>query len=95
MSIKHDTVTVGTSATALTTPVADQSGNNYEIARSVRIENAGSVSVFLGGNDVTSADYGMELAAGEHVELDLGLTDVPYGVVASGTADVRLLHLGV
>jgi hypothetical protein len=95
MSVKHETLTVGTTPTALTTNRPDTSGNNYEVARSVVISNEGAVSVFIGGAGVTSTDYGFRLSAGATLAFDLIRSDSPMAVVASGTAVVRVLHLGV
>lgn len=92
MAIKFATVSVGTTATSLVGGVADESGSTR--VRSVLLANQGASSVFVGGSDVTTA-AGYELAAGAEVALDLDAGDVPYGVVASGTVDVGVLHTGV
>jgi hypothetical protein len=96
VAVKHSTVTVGIAATDLISPVADASGNNYDLARRVTISNPGSVSVFIGGPGVTTTDFGYELKATSQVSFDLHQTDVLYGVVIGpGTQNVHLLHLAV
>lgn len=96
MSVKHsNSVVVAVTATSLTAPVADHSGNNYEVARSLVLTNTGSVDLFLGGSDVTSASFGYKLAAGKEMSLDLGRGDELFAAVATGTSTVRILHLGV
>lgn len=87
MSVKHASVSVGTTATSLLTGVTDINEN-----RSIVLTNAGSASVYIGGSDVTTSVYGYELAAGGELAIDLQQGDVPYGVVASGTVTVRALH---
>jgi hypothetical protein len=73
--------TVTTSATLIATTV---SGTDVSVLR-----NYGSVTVFLGGPDVTEAT-GFPLLAGESVGIPPGPT-VVYGITPSATADVRAL----
>lgn len=90
MSVRHASVTVGTTATSLIAGVSDINAN-----RSIVLTNKGAVSVFVGGSDVTTSAYGYELAAGGELALDLKSGDVPYGIAASAGQTVRVLHTGV
>lgn len=95
MAVKHSSVTVGDEAGSLLAGVADEGGNNYDVARSVVLTNASGATVYVGGPGVTTTEYGYALASGASLSLDLGLEDIPFAVVATGTATVRVLHLGV
>jgi hypothetical protein len=92
MSVKHSKTDVGTSAVALTAGVADQAGQSFD--RSILVSNRGAASVFLGGSDVTTTDFGYELVAGGEIALELA-GDELYAVAASGTQTVRVLHTRV
>lgn len=94
MAVRHASVPVGTAATDLLTGSPDISGYQ-DIARSVLLTNTSAVNVFIGGPGVTTTNYGYVLAAGATLGLDLKNDDVPFGVVATGTATVRALHTGV
>lgn len=88
-------VTVATTATRLDTAAAsDTSGAGQSIA----LYNASSVSIFVGGSDVTTAN-GFTLAAGASLSIDLdrwgGAEEGLYGIVAAATAEVRVLEVGV
>ena len=83
-------VSVGTTATRV--DVTDPWYANSALG-SVLVRNRGSVSVFLGGSAVTTAN-GFELGAGESVSMDLGTKDTLYGIVASGTARVDVVQIG-
>lgn len=92
--IKHNKVTVTTTAVSLKGTLVDTSQDG-EIVRSVLYTNTGAVTVYLGGSDVTSSSYGYALAAGASVALDLYRGDEVWAVTASGSADVIGLHSGV
>lgn len=92
MAVAHSTVTVGTAAVSLI-DVNDTAGDKY--SRTVLLSNPGTNSVFLGGPDVTTGDFGYELQAGGEVSIDLGVRDVPYAIAAAPGESVRVLHLGV
>lgn len=94
MSVKHSSVTVGTSASSLLGGVVDGSGNKGDVAFSSVFTNIGATSVFIGSAAVTTSSYGYELKAGASIALDLTAGDDPYGVVATGTAVVKYLHTG-
>ena len=82
--ILASTTSVTTTATAI--PATALSGR-----RSMVIHNNGTVTVFLGSSAVTTSN-GLPLAAAEKQGLDLDDGVVLYGIVASGTADVRTLE---
>src|SRR5690348_3684526 len=73
-------VSVGTAATLILAANA----NRY----SANIVNNGSQTVYLGKDNTVTTANGFPLAAGEELE-DRETTDAWYGIVASGTADVR------
>lgn len=75
--------TVGTSATAIV-------GGNAR-RRFVTLYNNGASTVYLGKSTVTVAT-GFPLAAGRYLE-DIDTLDEWYGIVASGTGDVRYLEV--
>lgn len=87
MSTSNATKSVTTTATRLDS--ADQSAG-----ASVAVKNVGAVTVYVGGSGVTTA-AGYPLAAGEAISLDVGKTDEVYGIVATGTCEVRVLESGV
>lgn len=93
MAFKFASVSVGTTATSLTSGVTDTRPGG-EVSRSILIANKGSASVYLGGPTVTSA-AGYDLVAGAEVSFDLGSDDEPFAIAASGTVTVHVLHMGV
>ncbi|MFD6636759.1 hypothetical protein ACFWDN_13190 [Micromonospora chalcea] len=99
MAVAHSTKTVGTAATSLLEGVNDANVQPYtsknETARSVVLTNAGSETVLLGGPGVTASSYGYALEPAASMAVDLTSSDLLYGVVATGTSTVRMLHLGV
>lgn len=92
MTVKHSTVSVGTTAVSLTAAVAE-ADNTY--GRSLVAYNEGTATVYIGGSDVTTGAYGYPLAAGGEIALDVAGSDEPFAVAASGTVTLRVLHLGV
>ena len=57
--------------------------------------NNGSATVFLGPTGVTTgvaATAGFPLKAGQKISLDIDDTVVLYGIVSSGTVNVRVLE---
>jgi hypothetical protein len=91
MSIDHASVTVADTATSLLGDVEDSQGNHQ---RSILLSEP-SATIYVGGPGVTDEDYGYKLESGGELPIDLFSGDVLYGVVASGTATVRVLHTGV
>ena len=96
MAIDARAVTVETTATRLDT--ADETDSVAGSA--VAVYNNGSVTVYVGDSGVTTSN-GFPLAAGSSMsfEIDTEPGDLPgdalYGIVASGTAEVRVLELGI
>lgn len=84
--IKDTAVTVTTSLTPLpSTPL--------NARRSITIYNNGSVSVFVGGANVTAAS-GIPVPASTYgPSLDIGERAILYAVTASSTADIRVLEI--
>lgn len=86
MALTSRAVTVTTSATRLDATSADESRRGS----SVLPYNAGAVTVYLGGSDVTTAN-GVPMSASSYgPSYDLAVSDALYGIVASGTCDVRV-----
>lgn len=97
-------VSVTTAATRLDT--ANETGGHR--GSSIAAYNNGSAIVYLGGSGVTTAT-GLPLAPGAYFSTDLGGTsDLPaetlagsddhegvYGIVASGTVEVRTFEVGL
>ena len=86
MAVSSSAVTVATTATVVST--GGSSGGE-----AVSIYNNGAATVYLGASGVTTAD-GYPLAAGEHIAVDLERGESVYGIVASGTVEVRVLEAG-
>jgi hypothetical protein len=87
MAVNSRAVSVGTTATRL-----DNSGNN---AQSLAVYNAGSATVYVGGSDVTTANGIPVAATSWGPGMDLKPGDALYGIVASGTHEVRVIESGV
>lgn len=93
MAVQHRTVTVGTTATDLTSAVLDKDGFE-DVTRSVTVQNTAGATLYVGGPGVTTADYGLSIPADTIVAFDLRRTDVLYGVLAAA-GDVHVMHTGV
>lgn len=78
-------------STISTTAAVIPTAGNYGGRRSVLLQNRGSASVFIGSSSVT-ASTGVEVAAGDLIELQLAASVTLYGVTSSGSADVRTLE---
>jgi len=84
MAILHASVTVGT------TPINLSLGN--ENSNSKLVVHSGG-ALYIGGPDVTSST-GLHVANNETIQLELFRGEDVYGVVATGTIDVRVLQNG-
>ena len=96
MAVEHARVTVGATATLLSTTVVQDTG--LPVVRhttSVQNPTGSGKTVYLGGAGVTSTDYGFALAEGSDWTTDLQPGEAMYGVVASATATVNVLRVGV
>lgn len=89
MAIDNRAVSVATTATRLD---GDAEGR---AASAVAVHNNGASTVYLGDSGVTTAN-GFPLAAGASVSFEMDdQGDTLYGIVASGTVEVRVLEVGV
>lgn len=89
MAVTHSIVSVGTTATVISSAANDRDGH------SVCIQNpSASTTVYIGGAGVTTSSYGVALAGGADISLDLLQGEIVYGVVASSTQNVNVLRAG-
>jgi hypothetical protein len=89
MAVSHSRVSVGTTATKLTSDFDGKDG------QTINVQNpAGGADVFLGGEGVTTTDYGFLLGAGISFSVELQDDEKLYGVVASSTQTVNILRQG-
>jgi len=58
--------------------------------KSILVRNYGSASLFIGGNNSVTTGNGFEVQANQSIYIKD--TDEIYGIVASGTLDVRYLE---
>ena len=91
MATNTTAVTVTTSATRLDSPVDDDPSAP---GQDVTYYNNGAVTVWLGGPDVTVGN-GIPLQAGAYADEHLYSRSPSYGIVASGTCEVRVKQVGV
>lgn len=76
------------------TPVAVSVTGNHA-GRDITIQNLSSSSnVYLGGQDVTTTNFGYKLAPNSAWSVELRKEDAIYAV-SSGTSDVAVLELGL
>lgn len=90
MALTSRAVSVATTATRLDT--VDETDSVF--GSSVAVHNNGAATVFVGGSSVTTA-AGFPVAAGTSVSLDVQTAEGLWGIVASGTVEVRVLEVGV
>lgn len=102
MTIKHDGVTVTDVAISLTDRVEAASAPPNSLVdksiptRHITITNNGTTNVFLGGPDVSEGSYGLAVAGGGTVSMELRASDNLFAVVAATTsAQLRILHAWV
>lgn len=89
MAITHNIVSVGTTQTVISTAANDRDGH------SVLIQNpSASTTVYIGGDGVTTSSYGVALAGGADISIDLLQGEIVYGIVASSTQSVNVLRAG-
>lgn len=88
MAFRTAAVSVGTTATKLTTFADDYRGDFDAL-----VYNNGASTVFVGGPDVTTAN-GIPVPAGQSLSIRVEAAD-PYGIVASGTVECRVGSMGV
>lgn len=85
-ALTNTAVTVTTSATALPTTPADN-------RRAIVIYNNSASVLYVGGSDVTTSNGMPVPAASYSPSLDAGPRMIVYGIVATGTANVRVMEL--
>ena len=90
MALSHAIVSVGTTATLLSSSTAGRDG------QTVLVQNpSGGATVYLGGTGVTTSSYGFILEGGVAFAIDLQDNESLYGVVASSTQSVSVIRQGV
>lgn len=91
MALKTAAVSVSSTATRLDTNI----DADTETGQNVSLYNAGAVTVYIGGPNVATTT-GIPLVAGAYADLpNLRPGSTLYGIVASGTCEVRVLQDGV
>lgn len=89
MAVTHNIVSIGTTATTISSAVSDRDGH------SVLIQNPSeSVTVFIGGTGVTTTSFGVALAGGADISIDLQQGEILFGIVAASTQNVNVLRAG-
>ena len=89
MAVSHQRVSVGTTATQLTSDYDGKDG------QTISVQNpAGGADVFLGGAGVTTTSYGFLLGAGISFSVELQDDEKLYAVVTTGTQTVNILRQG-
>lgn len=91
MSVKSTAVTVGTSPTRIDSTTFDRRSEGV----SVSFFNGGSGTVYVGGPDVTTSNGAPVAEDSWSPGFDLRPNDALYAVVATGTATVRVIEVGV
>jgi len=90
MSLAHERVSVGTTATQLSSNYSGKDG------QTISVQNPSTtVTVYLGGEGVTTTSYGYALGVVSDMSIDLQDGEKLYAVVASSTLTVNVLRQGV
>lgn len=91
MAVSSRAVTVTTAPTRI-----DADADDNIVGQALMMHNGSTATVFIGGPDVTTAN-GVPVEAGTWAPTLTRLhgSDVLYGVVASLTAEVRVLDVGI
>lgn len=90
MALAHERVSVGTTATLLSSSYAGKDG------QTILVQNpSASVVVYLGGAGVTTTSYGYALGVSSDMSIDLKDGETLYAVVAASTLTVNVLRQGV
>ena len=89
MPVSHNRVSVDTTATKLTNDFDGRDG------QTINVQNpSASTTVYLGGEGVTTTDYGYALGGGTSFSIELQTGEKLYAVVASSTQTVNVLRQG-
>lgn len=86
MTVEHSRPSVGTTATLVAQAIG--------AVEQVSVQNPSSVIVYLGGAGVTTSAYGFSLSPAETFTADLPPGAKLYGVVATTTSSVNVMHIG-
>lgn len=89
MAITHERVSIGTTATQISSNYAGKDGQTVNVQ-----VPTGGATVYLGGEGVTTTSYGFLLAAGISFSVEMQVDEKLYGVVATGTQTVNVLRQG-
>ena len=96
MAIQGLRVTVSTTATLLTSTTPSDSVFYNQKGQTVLVQNPSStVTVYVGGSDVTSSIYGYSLAPLDILSIDIDSGEGLYAAVATNTQQVNVLRKGV
>lgn len=90
MSVSSRAVTVTTEPTLL-----DATGSDNAIDQSFSFHNGSAVTVYVGGSNVSTTNGAPVAANSWSPGIDLSSGDNVYAIVAAGTAEVRVLEVGV
>lgn len=89
MAVTHSRVSVGTTATKLTSDYDGKDG------QTINVQNpSGGADVYLGGEGVTTTSYGYLLKADTSFSIELQDDEKLYAVVASSTQTVNIIRQG-
>lgn len=89
MAVSHARVSVGTTATKLTSDYDGKDG------QTINVQNpSGGVDVYIGGEGVTTTDYGYLLKADTNFSVELQDDEKLYAVVTTGTQTVNIIRQG-
>jgi len=84
-TVLSSSINIGTSPTKIPS-------SNLTERKTLTIRNNGSNTIFIGGSGVTTTD-GYPLKPNESMDIDLDAGATLYGIVASGTEDLRVLEV--
>lgn len=87
MAVLHQRVTVGTTATL----IAEASSNRDGLDVMIQSAKGASVEVYVGGEGVTTTDYGHLIDPDENFDLHLYPGEKLYGVTSAGTHILNIL----
>lgn len=93
MATGHEVVTVTTTAASLVQGRVDRHNSN-SVDRSLLLQNRSVQTIYLGGEDVTTTDFGYALPANGEIALDLNTHDDLFAVAAA-ECDLNILYLGL
>jgi hypothetical protein len=91
MAVNSRAVTVTDAATRLD---ASTDGDDSMAGQAIAVYNNGASTVYLGGSTVTTATGVPVAASSWGPGMELSISDQLYGIVASGTVEVRVLETG-